>query len=452
MDSRGPSQHGDLPDDIARDSRGRPILDRFGRPVRRRRPSRGSSRPRPESSRHTRGSEPPRGSLPDRSVPSPRRDPAETRYTPRTPERASYARPTPTPGRPIQYRPEARPAPAYRREAPVPPPTQPPVRPERRGGGRRDFAPEPRSRQPRRRPGCSRGCMTPFLLIIGIVLTLTVVIGLWADAKLNRVEATPVQQVANTAGTNWLLVGSDSRQGLTQDEIDVLGTGGDIGVGRTDTIMLLHYGRGSKPTLVSIPRDSYVNVPGYGMNKINSAFTFGGPQLLTETVEQATGLRIDHYAEIGFGGFAGLVDAVGGVEMCVTEAINDPLANINLPAGCQNLNGPEALGYVRSRAFAMGDLDRVSHQREFFSALMEKATNPTTLLNPFRLGPLISRASGTFTVGTGDHIWNLARLALAMRSGVVTETVPVGGFQDTAVGNVVLWDDAAARSLFGSLR
>ncbi|MCK7638221.1 LCP family protein [Corynebacterium pygosceleis] len=294
--------------------------------------------------------------------------------------------------------------------------------------------------------------MTPFLLIIGMVLTLTVVIGLWADAKLNRVEATPAQQVANTAGTNWLLVGSDSRQGLTQEEIDTLGTGGDIGVGRTDTIMLLHYGRGSKPTLVSIPRDSYVNIPGYGMNKINSAFTFGGPQLLTETVEQATGLRIDHYAEIGFGGFAGLVDAVGGVEMCVTEAINDPLANIDLPAGCQDLAGPEALGYVRSRAFAMGDLDRVSHQREFLSALMEKATDPTTLLNPFRLGPLISRASGTFTVGTGDHIWNLARLALAMRSGVVTETVPVGGFRDTAVGNVVLWDEAAAQSLFDSLR
>ncbi|WP_370915400.1 MULTISPECIES: LCP family protein [unclassified Corynebacterium] len=294
--------------------------------------------------------------------------------------------------------------------------------------------------------------MTPFLLIIGIVLTLTVVIGLWADAKLNRVEATPTQQVANTAGTNWLLVGSDSRQGLTQKEIDTLGTGGDIGVGRTDTIMLLHYGRGSKPTLVSIPRDSYVNVPGYGMNKINAAFTFGGPQLLTETVEQATGLHVDHYAEIGFGGFSGLVDAVGGVEMCVSEAINDPLANINLPEGCQELTGPEALGYVRSRAFAMGDLDRVAHQREFLSALMEKATSPTTLLNPFRLAPLISRASGTFTVGTGDHIWHLARLALAMRSGVVTETVPVGGFQDTNVGNVVLWDETAAQMLFNSMR
>ncbi|MBV7294244.1 LCP family protein [Corynebacterium sp. TAE3-ERU16] len=453
MDSRGPSQHGDLPDDIARDSRGRPILDRFGRPVRRRGPG-GSSRPRPEAGRHAHGERSPRERLQDRPVRSPRGDTGVTRYTPRPQERPPYSRSTPPPERPIQYRPEARPVPAYRRESPVPPPKQPPVHPERRGGGRRDYSPEPRSRRPRRRRGrgCGMGCMTPFLLAIGIVLTLTVVIGLWADAKLNRVEATPTQQVANTAGTNWLLVGSDSRQGLTQEEIDTLGTGGDIGVGRTDTIMLLHYGRGSKPTLVSIPRDSYVNVPGYGMNKINSAFTFGGPQLLTETVEQATGLRIDHYAEIGFGGFAGLVDAVGGVEMCVTEAINDPLANIDLPAGCQKLNGPDALGYVRSRAFEMGDLDRVSHQREFLSALMEKATDPTTLLNPFRLGPLIGRASGTFTVGTGDHIWNLARLALAMRSGVVTETVPVGGFQDTAVGNVVLWDDAAARSLFDSLR
>ena len=133
------------------------------------------------------------------------------------------------------------------------------------------------------------------------VLTLVVVGTLWADSKLNRIDALPDTKAANTAGTNWLLVGSDSRQGLTEDQINTLGTGGDIGAGRTDTIMLLHIPNSGKATLLSIPRDSYVSIPGHGQDKINSAFSIGGPKLLAETVQDATGLRIDHYAEIGFG-------------------------------------------------------------------------------------------------------------------------------------------------------
>ena len=99
--------------------------------------------------------------------------------------------------------------------------------------------------------------------------------------------------------------------------------------------------------MVSIPRDSYVEIPGYGSDKINAAFVEGGAPLLAQTVEQATGLRMDHYAEIGFDGFAVMVDAVGGVTMCPAEPIDDPLAGINLPAGCQELDGRSALGYVR---------------------------------------------------------------------------------------------------------
>ncbi len=91
--------------------------------------------------------------------------------------------------------------------------------------------------------------------------------------------------------------------------------------------------------MVSIPRDSYVSIPGYGEDKINASFAFGGPQLLTQTVEEASGLHIDHYAEIGFGGFAGIVDAIGGVDMCLDTAIDDPLAGINLAPGCQELTG-----------------------------------------------------------------------------------------------------------------
>ncbi|AGF73643.1 transcriptional regulator, LytR family protein [Corynebacterium halotolerans YIM 70093 = DSM 44683] len=287
---------------------------------------------------------------------------------------------------------------------------------------------------------------------MAIVVVFTLALSLWADSRLTRIDATPDQQVADTAGTNWLLVGSDSRQGLSEDEVARLGTGGDLGVGRTDTIMLLHIPLTGPGRLVSLPRDSYVTIPGYGQNKINAAFTFGGPKLLTTTVEQATGLHIDHYAEIGMGGLASVVDSVGGVEICVDYPINDPLANLNIEAGCQEMDGPTALGFVRTRATPQGDLDRVERQRQFFSALIDKVTSPGTLLNPFRLVPLIADTAGTFTVGEGDHVWHLARVALAMRSGVETETVPVAGFANYTVGNVVIWDEAGAQALWDSMR
>lgn len=283
-------------------------------------------------------------------------------------------------------------------------------------------------------------------------MVCSLIFALWADTRLTRVDALPDEQVANTSGTNWLLVGSDSRQGLSEEDQQALGTGGDVGEGRTDTIMLLHIPRSGQAQLVSIPRDSYVEVPGFGMDKINAAFAYGGPKLLTQTVEGNTGLHIDHYAEIGMGGLANVVDSVGGVDICVAEPINDPLAGIDLQEGCQKLEGSDALGYVRTRATAMGDLDRVQRQREFFAALLDKITSPATLINPFRSISLINHTASSFIVGDGDHVWHLARVALAMGSGVGTETVPIGGFQDTVVGNVVLWDDEGAQQLWDSMK
>jgi LCP family protein required for cell wall assembly len=222
--------------------------------------------------------------------------------------------------------------------------------------------------------------------------------------------------------------------------------------------MIMHIPRaGGSPTLVSLPRDSYVPIPGHARNKLNAAFAFGGPALLAQTVEQVTGLRMDHYMEIGFGGFAGLVDAVGGVTMCIDKPVRDPWSGLDIrKAGCQQLDSKQALAYVRSRhGFAGGDLDRVKHQREFIGALIRKATSPGVFLNPFKAIPLADAGAAALTVNRGDHLHHLARLAFAMRAlngGGVTATVPVRGTGSAgSAGSVVLWDRARALALFEAL-
>lgn len=387
---------------------GKPLVDRYGRPVHR--------RAEPSASRR------------DETRAPQYETRYETRYEP-------AREPQYEPRRAPQYAParEVRDAREVRNEVPMQV-----SRARRRGEGR------PKVRRQAKRPGCGA--------IIALLLAIVLALVLLTDARLTRVDALPDEQIPGTAGTNWLFVGSDSRTGLSEKEVERLGTGGDLGTTRTDTIMVLHLPLRGKPTLVSIPRDSYVPVPGYGYDKINAAFSIGGPQLLVETVEHNTGLHVDRYAEIGMGGLAGVVDAAGGVEICVAEPIDDPLANINLQPGCQQMDGPTALGYVRTRATAQGDLDRVARQREFMTTLVTRVLSPSVYLNPFRMARLLWVTPSLLTVNSDDHAWNLARIVIALRGGLETETVPIGGFTDTEVGNVVLWDDTAAEALFASLR
>jgi len=297
--------------------------------------------------------------------------------------------------------------------------------------------------------------------LLGAVLALILLlVGFFyhLDTRLNRVDVLShyAGRPADTPGTNWLIVGSDSRAGLSKEQRNQLHTGRDVGQ-RADSMMLLHIGDHGT-TLVSLPRDSYVPIPGHGHNKINAAFAFGGPKLLTRTIEMLTRIRIDHYAEIGFGGFVGLVDAVGGIRMCIKKAVRDKKAGLNLKAGCQNLNGGQALGYVRSRhAFEGGDLDRAKRQREFLAALVRKATGPTVMINPFRIVPFSLRATDNFTVAKGDHLWNLAGLAWGMRAvskgDGLTTTVPVGGHGSApGVGSYLKWHTTRSTALFKSLR
>lgn len=294
--------------------------------------------------------------------------------------------------------------------------------------------------------------------IIGIVVLVLVLllIGTWfyVDASLKRTDALPDYpgRPAAGAGTNWLMIGSDARDDLTEQQKQQLSTGDDSGA-RSDTIMLLHIPSSGKSTLVSLLRDSYVDIPGHGKNKINAAYAFGGAPLLAQTIEGATGLRIDHFMEIGFAGFADVVDAVGGVNMCIDKPMNDPKAGLNLAAGCQDLNGTQALGYVRTRATPSADFDRVVHQRQFLHALVSKVTSPAVLLNPFRSVPLVGSLPRAATVNSADHLYQLIGLGLAMSSSdLVTTTVPFSGTQNTAAGNVVVWDKNKAGQLFDALR
>ncbi|GAA3848295.1 LCP family protein [Saccharothrix violaceirubra] len=294
------------------------------------------------------------------------------------------------------------------------------------------------------------------VVAVVLVVLLAFGIGMWVyvDSTLKRIDALTDYEgrPADTPGTNWLLVGSDARDDLTEEQKTQLSTG-DAGGRRTDTIMLLHIPEGSgKATLVSVPRDSYVDIPGNGKNKINAAFAIGGPRLLVQTVEGATGVYVDHYMEIGFGGFAGIVDAIGGVDMCIEQPMKDPLAGLDLQPGCQELDGAQALGFVRTRAFARADLERVQNQRKFLAALSEKATGFSVLANPFRAFPLLFAATDSISVADGDHLHHLAGMALAMGGGVDTVTVPVGGTPTIGdVGSVVQWDRDNALRLFGAL-
>jgi LCP family protein required for cell wall assembly len=308
--------------------------------------------------------------------------------------------------------------------------------------------------QPRRRRRWGRIVPAVLALLLVVLLVFLAVV----DSRLKRVDALGdwAGRPAATPGADWLIVGSDSREGLSAAERQRLATGQAAGR-RTDTMMLLHIPRRGAPVLVSLPRDSYVPIPGHGRNKLNAAYAFGGPRLLARTVEGVTGIRIDHYMEIGFDGFASLVDAAGGVRMCIPRPMNDPNAGLRLNAGCQVLDSRQALGYVRTRKGGRGDLDRVVRQQQFLSALIGRLTSPGVLLNPLRSVPLAFDGADAIAVNRSDHVYHLVRFPFAMRAvsngkGVAT-TVPVATTQSVpGAGSVVIWDRPRALALFDALR
>jgi LCP family protein required for cell wall assembly len=361
---------------------------------------------------------------PDATRPVTRRPrPDETRLMPTQP-RSGPAPSNSAPSNPAQSQP-VRPTPPPL----APPPDEPPGAPSSTGRGRR----RPRFR------------VRWVLLVLVAWLIYIVAVPILAWTRVEKVEFEPEgERPADQPGTTYLMVGSDSRADLSEDERKDLSTGNASG-GRTDTIMLLHTGSGPN-VLVSIPRDSIVDIPGHGSGKINAAYAFGGAPLLVQTIENETGIRVDEYVEIGMDGVAGIVDAVGGVEVCPKENMRDPLAGLNIKKGCQEVDGKTALAYARSRKTAsLGDIDRARRQREVVSAVGEKVLSPWTVVNPVRWWRLNMAIPDFFRFGEGTGpmqtgLWAMAMTRVDGDAGL-TCGVPI---RDLAVN----WDEERAEQLF----
>lgn len=283
-----------------------------------------------------------------------------------------------------------------------------------------------------------------YALVLWIVYLVAVPILAWN--KVSTIDAMPADQgrPADQGGTTYLVVGSDSRAGLTKAERRKLGTGGDVGQ-RTDTIMLLHTGDGPT-TLTSLPRDSRVEIPGRGVSKINAAFAWGGPKLLIRTVELNTGVKVDHYVEIGMGGVVEAVDAVGGIEICPTQDMKDPLANLDIKKGCQEVDGATALAYSRSRhTHANGDIGRAQAQREVVAKVASKAVSPMSVVNPVRYWKLWQTAATILRVDDTTGVVGAGKFALAMTGAEQTCMVPL---QDLAV----TWDPVRSKRYFDYIK
>ena len=283
-------------------------------------------------------------------------------------------------------------------------------------------APPPRPKKTKKRGRRLGLGLIPLVLILLLVYLLGVPLYHWT--KIDKVDAAPSgDRPGDQPGTNYLIVGSDKADDLTKEQQKALGTGPRGGT-NTDTIIVLHTGSGVD-TKMSIPRDTLAEVPGHGTQMINAAFALGKAPLLVASVEQLTGIHIDHYVELGFGSVINTVDALGGIEICPKTDMEDPRARLSVKKGCQDVDGETALAYSRSRyVSALSDLDRVGRQGEVIGALGAEAKSPWTFLNPVRYWRLTNASADAIRIDEEMGPISLARFALAMTGDSRTCTMP----------------------------
>jgi LCP family protein required for cell wall assembly len=309
------------------------------------------------------------------------------------------------------------------------------------------WGPPLEGRARRRRP--LRALATVLLLGVAAVLAL----GLYVSSQVPRVAVDGLAPPA--ALMHVLVVGSDSREGLSAQERRELATGdASVGGGLTDTIFVMTI-RGDDVALLAFPRDLFVTRCDGSVGRINAAQALGGPACLVRTVRALSGIDVQHHVTVTFEGFRDIVDAVDGVELCLEAPIADRDAGIDLPAGCQVLDGRDALGYVRVRKID-NDLRRIERQQRFLRALAGEVLQPATLLNPLRMIRLADDVGEAVTVSRGTGPLTLARLAIGSRGlargEAITLTVPAD-LGTTSGGASVLYPRIAeAEEIFARFR
>lgn len=292
-----------------------------------------------------------------------------------------------------------------------------------------------------------------------LLLVLVLGVGAWgavgAFLLMNGMERIPSSELTSLdpvggGFTNYLLVGSDSRENIPDELSDFFG---DFGGQRADVVMVMHASP-SGVQMISLPRDLRVSIPGHGTNKINAAYAFGGPDLLVRTVKDATGLPIHHYLEVGFADFADVVDAMGGVDISFPYTARDNKSGLNVEAGTTHVGGIQALAYARSRSYEelrdgswvsidANDIGRTARQQQVMGELFGNARSPAT----FAKWPWIASSMGSaLTADSGLGMMDMARLgwALARSGSVDAATLPVYGTTEGGVSYVVADEPAAS--------
>ncbi|MBM7472428.1 LCP family protein [Subtercola frigoramans] len=302
----------------------------------------------------------------------------------------------------------------------------------------RPLTPEQRRRRRRRQ-------VTTRWIVIVVVLAVVVTGGYVAYNYQRFVNGiTHIDGIGSNGGSgkdqNILLVGDDHRpDNATPEQLAALGTEQDGGGTSTDTMIVVHLpADGSSATMISLPRDSWVDIPDNGKGKLNSAFVLGtengggdagGAKLLISTIQNLTGLTIDHFVRVSLLGFYNVVDALGPVQVCLNEAVNDPFSAINLPAGVSELNASQALSFVRQRhGLPRGDLDREVRQQYFLSVEARQILSAGTLLNPGKLASVLDAISSSIETDSGLNIIDLAAQMRNLNADKISSaTIPITG-------------------------
>lgn len=320
-------------------------------------------------------------------------------------------------------------------------------RPERRGVTPA-VAPVPARPRKARTRSVGKTVLRVFVALLLIIGCIFAGLYAWVNSNLRK-EAWLTDKSNNSKATTWLILGSDERDGST-------GHDGTTGA-RTDTMLVLTKPQHGPSSLISIPRDSLVEIDGYYM-KINAVMGEVGREQVVNEVEDIIGYKVDHVAELSFGGLQNVVNAMGGVNLCYDSDVHDEKSGMDWIAGCHTVDGAQALAFSRMRySDPKGDFGRAERQRQVIGAIAKKAMSPSILLNPGKLGAIGKAALGSLTVDKKTTPFTLMSMLLAFHDASGSDGITGSVYWSNpdyyvdGVGSSVLLDNDANEQLFTSL-